>query len=259
MIKMKRLWITLACNVLVCLGMKGEVLPEMTSATESACIVESAGNAYYVYKTRPSSVKMAWKDGKGNYISNLKNLESVLAGNGQKLLCAMNGGMYTQEQSPCGLYIEEGVTKRKVNKNFQGSGNFCLGFGDETTNGVFVTKRDGTAEIIKAKDFSPSGSYLYATQSGPILLWNGQINPKFTKNSKNVLVRNAVGVDSKGNVVLVMSKTPTSFYDLANLFLTELDCKNALYLDGVVSDMYIKGKVACSEQRTFGVMIYVAE
>lgn len=259
MIKMKRLWITLACNVLVCLGMKGEVLPEMTCATESACIVESAGNAYYVYKASPSSVKMAWKDGKGNIISNIKNLDAMLAGEGQKLLCAMNGGMYTTEQSPCGLYIENGVTKRSLNKNFRGGGNFCLGFGEEKTNGVFVTKREGTAEIIKSKDFSRNDSYKYATQSGPILLWKGKINPKFTKNSKSSLVRNAVGVDSRGNVVFVMSKTTTSFYDLANLFLTELDCKNALYLDGVVSDMYIKGKAACSEQRTFGVMIYVAE
>lgn len=190
---MKRLWITLACNVLVCLGMKGEVLPEMTSETGNACILESTGNAYYVYKSSPTSVKMAWKDGKGHIISNVRNLDKMLAGKGKKLLCAMNGGMYTKEQSPCGLYIEEGVTKQKLNKNFQGAGNFCLGFGEEKTNGVFVTKQDGTAEIIKAKNFSPNGSYLYATQSGPILLWNGLINPKFTKNSKNVLVRNAVG------------------------------------------------------------------
>lgn len=122
-----------------------------------------------------------------------------------------------------------------------------------------MTKQDGTAEIIKAKDFSRNDSYKYATQSGPILVWNGVINPKFTKNTKNTLVRNAVGVDSNGNVVLVMSKTTTSFYDLANMFLTQLNCKNALYLDGVVSDMYIKGKVPYSEQRTFGVMIYVTE
>lgn len=256
---MKRLLIAIACLVLLCQYANSEVLPEWNSGTESSYEVASAGNVYYVYKASPSSVKMAWKDDKGNILSTIGNLDLMLASNGQKLQCAMNGGMYTTEQSPCGLYIEGGVVKRSLNRTFQGSGNFTMGFGEERTNGVFVTKRDGTALLIKSKDFVSNDSYLYATQSGPILLWNRQINPKFSQTSQNLLVRNAVGVDKKGNVVLVMSKTTTSFYDLANLFLTQLDCDNALYLDGVVSDMYIKGKLEGSSQRTFGVMIYVSE
>lgn len=257
--RMKRLLITIACMCLVWQDAVCGVLPESSDATDVKSEVASAGNVYYVYKVSPSSVRMAWKDGKGYIISNIKNLKELLAGRGQKLVCAMNGGMYTKEQGPCGLYIENGVTKHSLNKNFSGSGNFCTGFGEEKTNGVFITKRDGTAQILKSKDFVSNDSYLCATQSGPILLWNRQINPKFSQKSQSLLVRNAIGVDKNGNVVLVMSKSDTSFYDLANLFLTQLDCENALYLDGVVSDMYIKGELECSSQRTFGVMIYVSE
>lgn len=121
---MKRLLIALACCVLMCMGVKAEVLPDDKSSTRDDCVVESAGNVYYVYKASPSSVKMAWKNGNGNIILNIKNLDVILAGEGKKLLCAMNGGMYTTEQSPCGLYIEEGVTKRSLNKTFKVAGNF---------------------------------------------------------------------------------------------------------------------------------------
>ncbi len=41
-----------------------------------------------------------------------------------------------------------------------------------------------------------------------------------------------------GEVVFVVSKRPVRFHDFATLFRDELDCPNALFLDGTISSLY---------------------
>jgi uncharacterized protein YigE (DUF2233 family) len=58
-------------------------------------------------------------------------------------------------------------------------------------------------------------------------------------------LRNGVGIISKNTkskiVVLAISDSKVNFYDFALLFKEILGCENALYLDGAISKMYIKG------------------
>ena len=56
----------------------------------------------------------------------------------------MNGGMYTEERSPVGLFIKEGKIIKTVNKS-KGTGNFYL-----QPNGIFYITNDGRTFAVVA-------------------------------------------------------------------------------------------------------------
>ena len=78
----------------------------------------------------------------------------------------------------------------------------------------------------------------YATQSGPLLLQGGQINPLFTPGSDNRVVRSAACVTTARDMALVRSHSAINFYDFARQLRDKLGCRDALYLDGSVSQLY---------------------
>ena len=82
------------------------------------------------------------------------------------------------------------------------------------------------------------GTLRYATQSGPLMLQAGQINSAFTPGSSNRVLRNAVCTKSSTDVALVKSRTPINFYDFSQVLRDELGCRDALYLDGSISELY---------------------
>ena len=94
----------------------------------------------------------------------------------------------------------------------------------------------------------------YATQSGPMLLINGNMHPKFTKGSKHIHIRNGVGILPNGNLLFAMSKDSINFYDFASYF-AEQGCENALYLDGAISKTYLPSKGIEESTGKFGVII----
>ena len=220
--------------------------------------VDFLGNKFYVYEIAPSRVKMALKNDEGENIRYIDSLRKFLEGKGQELDFAINGGMYVSNGNPCGLYIESGKLIYPSNYNFSSGGNFCMSFGETETNGIFAIGGNNGAKIIRTIDYVSADSIVFATQSGPLLTYNGQINTNFKENSQNQLVRNAVGVKRDGSVVFVISNGATNFYNLAKLFTDSLDCPNALYLDGVVSDFYHKNNHVSTQGSSLGVMIYTS-
>ena len=52
------------------------------------------------------------------------------------------------------------------------------------------------------------------------------------------LIRNGVGVTGS-TAVFVISNEPVSFYEFATYFRDQLKCDDALYLDGVVSALFL--------------------
>jgi len=108
-------------------------------------------------------------------------------------------------------------------------------------------------------DKSQNKSYTrVATQSGPLLVIDGKLHPALTDGSKNVHIRNGVGINKDGKVVFVISNQKTNFYDFASLFKEVLECDNALYLDGAISKMFIN-ETNRNEDGRFGVMIGVVK
>jgi uncharacterized protein YigE (DUF2233 family) len=107
--------------------------------------------------------------------------------------------------------------------------------------------------ICKTEDYKPK-DVKFATQSGPLLLINGKIHTKFNKGSKNLNIRNGVGILPNNQLLFAMSKQEINFYDFATYFKSK-GCKNALYLDGFVSKTYLPEKGWNDLGGQFGVII----
>jgi len=206
----------------------------------------------YKVDVKKSDLKFYWKDDNNAIFKSIQNLKTWVENQNRTLVFAMNGGMYMQDNTPLGLYIENKKQLTPLNTR-SGSGNFYL-----QPNGVFYITTDNVPAICKTSDFVNSGSIKYATQSGPLLLINGTINNVFKEGSENLNIRNGVGILPNNQVVFAMSKEQVNFYDFANYFKS-LGCKQALYLDGFVSKTYLPEQDWTQTDGNFGVIIGVTE
>lgn len=173
-------------------------------------------------------------DAAGNVYGGFDSLEADITKAGERLVFAMNGGMYHRDRRPVGLYVEGGVEVAKVNTN-DGPGNFHL-----KPNGVFYITNDGKAGVRETGAYLKAGiSARFATQSGPMLLVNGTLHPRFIPGSPSLKIRNGVGVTPSGEVVFVKSDARVNFHDFALFFRDRLGARNALFLDGSISRAYV--------------------
>jgi uncharacterized protein YigE (DUF2233 family) len=159
-------------------------------------------------------------------------LQQQLATEGKTLVFAMNAGMFDDSQKPIGLYIEDGKQAKKLNRR-SGAGNFHL-----KPNGVFFIK-DGKPRVLETEAFAKSGIKPdFASQSGPMLVINGNIHPKISENGTSRKLRNGVGIDAAGQVIFVISDDAVTFHAFAKFFRDGLRTKNALFFDGTISGLY---------------------
>ena len=206
----------------------------------------------YVVNPRHQSLRFFWKDDSGNIFKSFSRLKVWLEKKNKKLLFAMNGGMYKTDFSPLGLYIENNKIISPLNKS-SGYGNFYL-----KPNGIFYISDDNSAVICRTGDFVNNHKIKYATQSGPMLVINGNIHPDFKKGSSNLNIRNGAGILPDGNILFVLSEKEVSLYDFAAYFKSK-GCKNALYLDGFVSKIYISSGHRIQPAGDLGVLIAETE
>jgi uncharacterized protein YigE (DUF2233 family) len=172
----------------------------------------------------------------GKPYHDLKNFGAQTASKAN-MLFAMNAGMYQEDLLPVGLYVESGVKSHNLN-TANASGNFYL-----KPNGVFLVDKSGAVGVMDTDSFiAAAPDVRLATQSGPMLVINGALHPKFEDNGTSRNIRNGVGIDGEGRAVFAISKSEVSFGSFARLFRDELKCQNALYFDGVVSALS-NGKV----------------
>ncbi len=213
-----------------------------------------SNNDMLVYVMNPNTehLQLYWKNDNNEPLLNFKNLKSFVESKQERLVFAMNGGMYMTDNSPLGLFIENGKTITILNRS-KGKGNFYL-----APNGVFFINRKNVAGICPSSDFKKKKDVAFATQSGPLLLWNGHIHPAFVKGSVNLNIRNGVGILPDNKIVFVMSKQQVNFYDFA-MYFKSLGCKEALYLDGFVSRTYLPEQNWIQTDGNFGVMIGVTK
>jgi uncharacterized protein YigE (DUF2233 family) len=154
---------------------------------------------------------------------------------GGDLLAVTNAGIFSVNHAPEGLHIELGKTLSSLNLG-KGDGNFYW-----KPNGVFYVADDG-AGIIESEKFASlekRGAIREATQSGPLLVIDGAINPDLKPNSRSLYVRNGIGVKSADEVYILVSEGEVNLHEFASVFANHLHCRNALYLDGCVSQFYL--------------------
>src|SRR5215469_184422 len=191
------------------------------------------------------------KDEAGAPFTSFRRLEQALAARGEQLTFAMNAGMYREDYTPVGLLVSEGQQLHRLNMA-SGYGNFYL-----KPNGVFVLAASG-ARIVESSEYRMlQDPAMLATQSGPLLVQEGHINPSLNPQGTSRLIRNGVGVVSSTRVVFAISEDPITFYQFALLFRDGLKCADALYLDGNVSSLYVRSLGRDDERVPIGPIIGV--
>jgi uncharacterized protein YigE (DUF2233 family) len=145
----------------------------------------------------------------------------------------MNAGMYHDDRSPVGHYIENGQELRRVIPN-AGPGNFGL-----LPNGVLCL-RDARADVIETLQYiDAKPDCIHATQSGPMLVVDGELHPRFLRDGTSRYIRNGVGTSADGReAIFAISDVPVNFYTFGLFFRDYLGVRNALYFDGKVSRLY---------------------
>jgi uncharacterized protein YigE (DUF2233 family) len=176
-------------------------------------------------------IKLYLKDENGQGFGQFNSLAKHLETKNEKLVFAMNAGMFMENLMPLGLYIENGKLVQKINFRTKAHGNFYM-----QPNGIFSLTKKG-AQINETHKFK-NNDVLFATQSGPMLLMNSKLNRSIKKENISRLIRNGVCIDKSKHVIFSISSKPVSFFDMAKHFKDELSCENALYLDGAISQIY---------------------
>jgi uncharacterized protein YigE (DUF2233 family) len=216
-------------------GLLGTAVGFPAGARTGACApLAHDGRAYTVCRFDPArdELRLFLRDRAGKPYGSFAALARDLEARGRRLVFAMNAGMYHADLSPVGLYVEDG-TELKRTSTADGRGNFHL-----KPNGVFWLG-GGKAGVLE------TGVYLahqpkadFATQSGPMLVIDGELHPCFLKDATSRKIRNGVGVCGAGEVVFAISQERVTFHDFATLFRDRLACRNALYLDGTISSLF---------------------
>jgi uncharacterized protein YigE (DUF2233 family) len=157
-------------------------------------------------------------------------LNAALEEQGFALGFAANAGMYHEDRAPVGLYIEDGVTVQNVISN-AGPGNFGL-----LPNGILCL-RDRRVDVIETLRYvEEAPDCTSATQSGPMLVIDGALHPRFLRESTSRFIRNGVGTNEDGTIAsFVISNTPVTFHAFGSMLRDHLGLQNALYFDGNVS------------------------
>lgn len=206
----------------------------------------------YTVDTKTQDLQFYWKNDNNKILGSIQNLKTYVESKNLTLIFAMNGGMFNKDFSPQGLFIQNQKTLTVLD-TADGNGNFYL-----IPNGVFYITTDNISFVCKTTDFKDDGKIKYATQSGPMLVIDGQIHSAFKDGSTNLNIRNGVGILPNNKVVFAMSKKEINFYDFAKYF-QGLGCKNALYLDGIVSRTYLPEEKWTQTDGNFGIMIGVTK
>lgn len=219
----------------------GLALPIFTGAVTAlagpapCATVDHAAHSYVVCKFDAAAdaieIRRTGRDGKP--LRDFSRLSADVADRGAELVFAMNAGMYHADRRAVGLLVENGVTTSPLNTS-RGFGNFYL-----KPNGVFYLA-GGRAGVLETSEFARRAiAPDYATQSGPMLLIDGEMHPRFLRNASSRNIRNGVGVAPDGRkVAFVISNTKVTFYEFASFFRDVLGIRDALYLDGSISRLH---------------------
>ncbi|MGJ8587610.1 MAG: phosphodiester glycosidase family protein [Yoonia sp.] len=216
--------------------------------------VSYAGNSYTVCTVDAAreDLRLFHKDADGAVIGSFGAIEALPEVG--SLAFAMNAGMYHDDRSPVGHYVEGGVETMRVIPN-AGPGNFGL-----LPNGVLCIT-DTTAQVYETLAYVAEEPVCRdATQSGPMLVIDGALHPRFLPDSTSRFIRNGVGTSADGTeAVFVISNTSVTFHEFGSFFKDYLELPNALYFDGKVSRLYSRAQGRSDFGFQLGPMVAVIE
>lgn len=224
------------------------LLTALAGCSRQAQAVDSEERTFESQTFRVVTVDLArepltlhWKDPeRGQAYGDIETLRQWGQAHDRRLLFAANAGIYDRQFAPLGLYVEDGKTLVPLNlvRGNPAAGNFSI-----QPNGVFAVYTDGHAAVRTSTDFKADAKQVrWATQSGPMLLIDGKLNDSFVDDSASLKWRSGVCAVTPDKVVFAVSEAPVNFHTFARLFRDELHCRDALYLDGTISQFYVDGE-----------------
>ena len=178
-------------------------------------------------------LRLFLRDDAGDVHGYFSSINSELKKSGEKLGFAMNAGMYHEDRAPVGLYLEEGKQEQRIITS-DGPGNFGL-----LPNGVFCIGKN-RADVIEARKFAKRPpKCTYASQSGPMLVVDGKLHPRFLIDSTSRYIRNGVGTSADGTkATFAISRNTVTFHEFGSFYRDVLRTPNALFFDGNISRLY---------------------
>lgn len=241
--------------LLLCLAMTAGCSSLRQTLKNRPCVLEPS-QPYDVLVIDPAvhHIRLYWKDPNGNPFLTLGAVEDWVLAQGDSLIALTNGGIYEPGYVPSGLFIDNGHIAVPLNLR-DGKGNFYL-----KPNGVFALTRHG-ARIVESSIFdTEEDTAIYALQSGPLLVSNGNIHPAFQDGSQNCRLRSGIGVRTDGTIVLAITNGAVNFHDFATFLRDRLGCSDALYLDGAISTLHAPtlGRFERTRRRYAGILAVLA-
>lgn len=223
----------------------------------SACEVvlfEDVPLTHCVADPAKHNISTVLADPTGTYYRSLQTYGEALGDEASVVAFAVNGGSFRGDGTPIGYYVEQRERLTELERG-DGTGNFFL-----KPNGVFFGT-DGTWQILSSNSFIQNvvDRPEFGTQSGPMLVIDGELHPQIQENGPSRIVRNGVGVDAEGKGHFVVSDAALSFGQLARFFRDELQTPNALYLDGGISGLWDPVTERMDETNNIGPLIVVTK
>jgi uncharacterized protein YigE (DUF2233 family) len=218
-------WLLLCGCLLASRAMAVDCRPETLAGVQlTVCRVNLAHDRLALFRA----------DASGQAFGSFDALRAELASQHKLLGFAMNAGMYEPDRSPVGLFVADGRELAPLNLR-SGAGNFY-----QDPNGVLLWDRRRARVMASYQYVAERPRPLFATQSGPMLVHQGQIttSPFMSPQSTSRKIRNGVCVPAPSTVVFVISEQPVTFHEFATVFRDALKCSEALYLDGTISSLY---------------------
>jgi uncharacterized protein YigE (DUF2233 family) len=196
--------------------------------------LDQDGQSYTVCEVAAGSdLRLFLNAADGTPLGTFDRLRKTLEAAGSDLGFAMNAGMYHGDRRPVGLYVEEGKEATHLVTR-AGPGNFGM-----QPNGVFCIADTGFSVWETRAYDRTRPACRFATQSGPMLVIDGNLHPRFLADSDSRFIRNGVGVSVDGlTAFFAISDGPVTFHAFARLFRDALATPNALYFDGNISRLY---------------------
>jgi uncharacterized protein YigE (DUF2233 family) len=232
------------------------VLPRMQTRDTPCEVREFESSRFMVcaFDARRQDMRLYSRAAQGGYLRGFEALRSELGEGSRAVRFAMNAGMYNDAGAPIGLYVQDGDEQKSISLT-DGPGNFHL-----KPNGVFWQGSDGALHIEVSEEYARAlHAPRWATQSGPMLVIDGELHPRFAEDGASRFIRNGVGIVDQHTAYFVISSGFVSFGRFARFFRDELHCRDALFLDGTVSSLWAPSVGRYDNNHELGPMVVVLD
>lgn len=232
------------------------LLPRMSDRDAPCAVREFETSRFIVctYDARRQDMRLYSRAPTGGYLRSFEAVERELGAEATRVRFAMNAGMFNEAGAPIGLYVENGDEQKSISLT-DGPGNFHL-----KPNGVFWQGQDGALHVDVSEDYAIAvPDARWATQSGPMLVIDGEMHPRFAEDGASRFIRNGVGLRDQHTAYFVISSGFVSFGRFARFFRDELNCRDALFLDGTVSSIWAPSVGRHDENQELGPMVVVLD